>query len=325
MSSVTTSLYIKEGEARTEIAPSTTAAVVAMPAESGADSTVEAEIIALRAKVASVLNSGASFKGSLTASNGLPTVGYKAGWQYVVQEAGTYAGQSAEVGEMFVAIRDYASGSASNKDWTFLQVNLVGAVTGPGSAVANRVAAFDGTSGKILKDSGFTIGKSVPADAEFTDTTYAAATAQADGLMTAAQFTKLAGGEAGADKTSAASVEAAGAFMTAKHSADSITQGSTNLFLTSAERSKLSGIAAGAEVNQNAFAKVVVGSTTITADSKADTLTLAAGTGITLTPDSGGDKVTIAETYVDTCVVSSLDDVPANLRNGGLIIVRSAS
>ncbi|MBQ8744102.1 MAG: hypothetical protein IJZ18_02825, partial [Mailhella sp.] len=119
--------------------------------------------------------------------------------------------------------------------------------------------------------------------------------------------------------------EAAGAFMTAKHSADSITQGSTNLFLTSAERSKLSGIAAGAEVNQNAFAKVVVGSTTITADSKADTLTLAAGTGITLTPDSGGDKVTIAETYVDTCVVSSLDDVPANLRNGGLIIVRSAS
>lgn len=323
MSSVTTSLYIKEGEARTEIAPSTTAAVVAMTSEAGTDSNVEAEIIALRTLIAALQNGGASFKGSLTASNSLPTVGYKAGWQYVVQEAGTYAGQTAEVGEMFIAIRDYASGSASNSDWTLLQVNLVGAVTGPDSSVTNRVAVFDGTSGKIIKDSGFTLGASVPADAKFTDTTYAATTAQADGLMTAAQFTKLSGIEAGADKTDAANVEAAGAFMTAKQTSDDITQGTTNLFLTSAERTKLGDIATGAEVNQNAFSKVVVGSTTIEADSKTDTLTLAAGEGVTITPDASGGKVTFEETYIDTCVVSSLDDVPANLRNGGLIILRT--
>lgn len=323
MSSVTTSLYIKEGEARTEIAPSTTALQVAIASETGADSNVETEINALREQIAAVLNGGASFKGSLTASNGLPTVGYKAGWQYVVQEAGTYAGQTAEVGEMFIAIRDYASGSASNKDWTLLQVNLVGAVTGPASSVANRVAVFDGTTGKIIKDSGYTLGVSVPADAKFTDTTYAAATAQADGLMTAAQFIKVSGIEAGADKTDAANVEAAGAFMKAKHTSDDITAGTTNLFTTSAERTKLGNIEAGAEVNQNAFSKVVVGSTTIEAESKTDTLTLAAGEGITLTPDANGDKVTIEETYIDSCVVSSLDDVPANLRNGGLIILRT--
>lgn len=49
-----------------------------------------------------------------------------------------------------------------------------------------------------------------------------------------------------------------------------------------------------AYVNQNAFSNVVVGSTTIAADSTTDTLTLAAGSNITLTPDASGDKVTIA-------------------------------
>jgi hypothetical protein len=43
-------------------------------------------------------------------------------------------------------------------------------VTGPASAVANQVATFDGTTGKLIKDSGFTIETSVPAGAVFTDT-----------------------------------------------------------------------------------------------------------------------------------------------------------
>ena len=47
-------------------------------------------------------------------------------------------------------------------------------------------------------------------------------------------------------------------------------------------------------VNQNAFSNVVVGSTTITADSATDTLTLVAGTNITLTPDATNDKITIS-------------------------------
>lgn len=49
-----------------------------------------------------------------------------------------------------------------------------------------------------------------------------------------------------------------------------------------------------AEVNQNAFSNVKVGSTTISADSKTDTLELVAGTNVTLTPDATNDKVTIA-------------------------------
>lgn len=51
-----------------------------------------------------------------------------------------------------------------------------------------------------------------------------------------------------------------------------------------------------AEVNQNAFSNVKVGSTTVAADAKTDTLELVAGSNVTLTPDATNDKVTIAAT-----------------------------
>ena len=76
---------------------------------------------------------------------------------------------------------------------------------------------------------------------------------------------------------------------------DDLAEGTTNLYLTSSERTKLSGIATGAEVNQNAFSNVAVsGQTTVAADAKTDTLTLVAGTGVTLTTDAGADSITIA-------------------------------
>ena len=72
--------------------------------------------------------------------------------------------------------------------------------------------------------------------------------------------------------------------------------GSAAGLMSSSDKSKLSGIAAGAEVNQNAFSNVKVGSATIAADGKTDTLELIAGSNITLTPDATNDKVTIAAT-----------------------------
>lgn len=63
---------------------------------------------------------------------------------------------------------------------------------------------------------------------------------------------------------------------------------------TTTLKNKLDGIATGAEVNQNAFSNVKVGSTTVAADSKTDTLELVAGSNVTLTPDATNDKVTIA-------------------------------
>ena len=70
----------------------------------------------------------------------------------------------------------------------------------------------------------------------------------------------------------------------------------THKFTTAADITKLAGIATGAEVNQNAFSNVKVGSTTVSADSKTDTLELVAGSNVTLTPDATNDKVTIAAT-----------------------------
>lgn len=317
-----TKIYGKNGETQVQLNPETTASQVIINDADGSGSNVEAEIEKLRTDVAALINGGVVFKGALTTTSGLPTVSYKAGWQYIVQDAGTYAGKVCEAGDFIVCVKNYASGSASNSDWAVLQVNIVGAVTGPANSVANHVAAFDGTSGKIIKDSGYTIGKSVPADAEFTDTTYAPATSAADGLMTAAQFTKLGGIEAGADKTDRDNVAAAGAFIKATDTADSITEGNTKKLMTAAERTKLAGITAGAEVNQNAISKVTVGSTTITATGKTDTLKLEAGTVISLAAATADKKVTISEAYVDSCIVSNLDDVPANLRDGGLIILK---
>lgn len=64
---------------------------------------------------------------------------------------------------------------------------------------------------------------------------------------------------------------------------------------TAYDHSQSAHAPSNAEVNQNAFSNVVVGSTTIVADSKTDSLTLA-GSNVTLTPDATNDKVTIGIT-----------------------------
>lgn len=65
--------------------------------------------------------------------------------------------------------------------------------------------------------------------------------------------------------------------------------GNTTVHITAAERTKWNS----AEVNQNAFSNITVGDTTVVADSKTDTLTLEAGSNVTLTPDATTDKITI--------------------------------
>lgn len=68
---------------------------------------------------------------------------------------------------------------------------------------------------------------------------------------------------------------------------------SSNDFTTD-EKNKLSGIAAGAQVNQNAFSRLIVGQTTMDADNATDTLTLVAGSNIILSADPNADTVTIS-------------------------------
>ena len=84
-------------------------------------------------------------------------------------------------------------------------------------------------------------------------------------------------------------------FATSNHTHTTATQ-SSNGYMSNVDKKKLDGIASGAEVNQNAFANVKVGTTTIQADAKQDTLELVAGTNISLVGDANNDKVTIGVT-----------------------------
>lgn len=76
------------------------------------------------------------------------------------------------------------------------------------------------------------------------------------------------------------------------HSNKSILDNTTASYTTD-EKTKLSGISTGAEVNQNAFSNVKVGSTTVVADSKTDTIEFV-GSNVTITPDATNDKITFA-------------------------------
>ena len=68
---------------------------------------------------------------------------------------------------------------------------------------------------------------------------------------------------------------------------------SSDGFMSSADKTKLNGVATGAEVNQNAFGNVAVGSTTLQADNKQDTLYINAGSNISIAADAANDKLTI--------------------------------
>ncbi|GBD21720.1 hypothetical protein HRbin28_02178 [bacterium HR28] len=85
----------------------------------------------------------------------------------------------------------------------------------------------------------------------------------------------------------------ASAFAPASHTHPDATT-TTSGFLSAGDKAKLDGIQPGAEVNQNAFSGVKVGSITIAATQKTDTIELVAGSNVTLTPDAANKKVTIA-------------------------------
>ena len=70
--------------------------------------------------------------------------------------------------------------------------------------------------------------------------------------------------------------------------------------MSSADKTKLDGIQNGAQVNQYAWSNLQVGDTLIQADSATDTLTISAGSNITLTPDASNDSLTISSTDTNT-------------------------
>lgn len=89
--------------------------------------------------------------------NPLPTTGYKAGQMWRVTEDGTYAGGECEIGDLIICLKDYAEGSAGNQDFMIIQANIDGAVTGADASTDGHIVVFNGSTGKIIKDSNVSI------------------------------------------------------------------------------------------------------------------------------------------------------------------------
>jgi hypothetical protein len=96
------------------------------------------------------------FKGTLGTGGtvtALPTT-FSAGFTFRIITAGTYSGIVCEVGDLIIAVVDRAGTGNVNSDWTAVQTNIDGAVTGPSASTSGNITTFSGTSGKVVADSG---------------------------------------------------------------------------------------------------------------------------------------------------------------------------
>lgn len=215
---------------------------------------------AINDKIGALLgaNDALIFKGIIDDTHSLPTTGYEVGWTYRINKAGTYADQKCEQGDLIICIADALS--TSTPHWTVAQTNIDGAVIGPANATGDNIVLFNGATGKSIKDSGKKLSD-----------------------FAAAQHTHVI-----SDITNLQSTLDKKATSTALNSHIN----DTTKHITADERTKWNK----AQANQNAFSNVKIGNKTISADTPTDTLTLAAGSNITLSPDENANSVTITAT-----------------------------
>lgn len=152
--------------------PALTGTPTAPTATTGDNSTKIATTAFVAAAIAAVGNTMV-FKGTVNSASDLPD-NHTAGWTYVVGTAGTYAGQTCEVGDTIYCIT--SGTTASNSDWAIVQTNINGAVTGPASSISGHIPTFNGTSGKVIQD-GYGVATSISNDSTTIPTTAAVNTA----------------------------------------------------------------------------------------------------------------------------------------------------
>lgn len=117
---------------------------------------------AVKAYADSILgaNDAMVYKGVIDASTNPNYPAADAGDTYKISVAGKIGGASGpnvEVGDMIICTVDStASGNHATvgANWTIIQSNLDGAVIGPASSTSGNVATFNGTTGKVIQDSG---------------------------------------------------------------------------------------------------------------------------------------------------------------------------
>lgn len=162
--------------------PALTGTPTAPTAATGTNTTQIATTAYVRAEIQSMIKDmdAVVFKdtidGGSTGAYGALTPAADKGDLYIVSTAGKIDGEAVEPGDWVICKVDGTAAATANnystvvENWGFIQVNKDGIVIGPSSATSGNVVVFDGTTGKLIKDSGKTLGKSVPSDAVFTDT-----------------------------------------------------------------------------------------------------------------------------------------------------------
>jgi len=107
-------------------------------------------------------NDAMVYKGAINATANPNYPAADAGHTYKISHAGKIGGASGpnvEVGDMIICTLDGSAAgthAAVGANWNIIQVNIDGAVTGPASTVGDNLASFNGTTGKIIKNSGIT-------------------------------------------------------------------------------------------------------------------------------------------------------------------------
>lgn len=152
--------------------PEFTGTPTAPTAAVGTDSTQVATTAYVIAAVNNLLNTKNAFRlvGSLDpTTQTLPAA--DAGDVYRITADGTINGLVVHENDTVTCHSD-STPAETPANWYVTHANHDGSVFGPSSSVDEHVVIFDGSSGTVIKDSGFTIGVSVPADAKFTDTVY---------------------------------------------------------------------------------------------------------------------------------------------------------
>ncbi len=126
------------------------------PAATSNDTSIATTAFVMNAFTA---NDAMVFKGVVNTNGDLPTT-HKQGWTYRVATAGSYAGKTCEVGDIIICVTD---GTAANNDhWAVIQNNIDGAIyRGTNAFTDANIIVADSTNGKV-KSSGKTITTTAP-------------------------------------------------------------------------------------------------------------------------------------------------------------------